>query len=244
MKTIIATACLLIATVAPTVFGQLTLTGPDSTNVPCGTSVTLTADVEETNGLAVIVTWFVNDVANQTNAALAVANPPTSASFGLTAVFPSGTNTVDVTAENSDGVIVTNTATVVELDTNPPVIVSAAASPSVLWPPNHKMVKVTVSADVTDDCGTPTWKIIGVTSSEAVNAKGSGNTAPDWAILSDNTVNLRPERSGSGSGRVYTIAIQAEDSSGNLSNTNYVTVTVPHDKGKGIGKGGKGNGKQ
>jgi hypothetical protein len=240
MKTIIASACLLIAAVAPTAFGQLALTGPDSTNVPCGTSVTLTADVQETNGLAVIVTWFINDVAVQTNATLAVTNPPTSASFDLTGVFPCGTNIVDAIAENSDGVMVTNTATIVEQDTNPPVIVSAAASPSVLWPPNHKMVKVTVSADVTDNCCTPaTWKIIGVTSSETVNAKGSGHTAPDWTILSNHAVNLRAERSGNGPGRVYTIAIQAEDSAGNLSSTNYVTVTVPHDKGKGSGKGGK-----
>lgn len=240
MKTIIATVCLFIAGVVPAAFGQIILTGPDSTNVPCGTSVTLTADVEDTNGLAVIVTWSLDGVAIQTNAA-PVSDPPASTSFTLTAVFPSGTNTVDVTAENSDGIIVTNTATVIELDTNPPVIVSSSASPSILWPPNHKMVKVTVSADVTDDCGTPTWKIVGVTSSESVNAPGSGNTAPDWQILNDNTVNLRAERAGNSPGRIYTIAIQAQDSSGNLSDTNYVTVTVPHSRGKGNGNG-KGNG--
>jgi hypothetical protein len=251
MKTIIAVAWLAVAAAAQSAFGQLILTGPDSTNVPCGTPVTLTASVEETNGLAVIVTWWLNDVAVQTNAVDSTTNPPTLADFTLAGVFPAGTNLVDVVAENSDGLMVTNSAVVIEEDTNPPVIVSAAPSQSSLWPPNHKMVKITVSAVVTDDCSTPTWKIIGVKSNEAANAKGSGNTAVDWQIAGDHCVYLRAERAGPGSGRVYTISLQAMDSVGNLSATNTITVTVPHDQGKGkggnagndnSGDNGKGNG--
>jgi hypothetical protein len=139
---------------------------------------------------------------------------------------------------------VTNSAIVIEEDTNAPVIVSAAPSKSSLWPPNHKMVKITVTAQTADNCGDVTWKIIGITSNEAVNAKGSGNTAPDWQILSDHTANLRAERAGPGSGRIYTISLQAQDSVGNLSATNTITVTVPHDQGKAnSGNGGNpGNG--
>ena len=234
MKTIITTAWLVVAATVQSAFGQLTLTGPDSTNVPCGTPVTLTTTVEETNGLAVIVTWWLNDVAVETNAVPAT-NSLTPTEFTLTGVFPAGTNLVDVVAENSDGLLVTNSAIVIEEDTNPPVIVSASPSKSSLWPPNHKMVKINVTAQTTDNCSDVTWKIIGVTSNEAVDAKGSGHTAPDWQILDDHSVNLRAERAGPGSGRVYTISLQAQDAVGNLSATNTITVTVSHSKGKGNG---------
>jgi hypothetical protein len=248
MKNITAAVCLLVAAAAPTAFGQLTLTGPDSTNVPCGTAVTLTTSVEETNGLAVIVTWWLNGIAVETNAVPASA-PPVVTDVSLVGVLPPGTNLVDVVAESSAGLMVTNSAVVIETDTNPPVIVSAAPSKTTLWPPNHKLVKINVTAETTDDCGEVTWKIVKVRSNEPRNGEGDGNTCRDWKILNDHNVALRAERSGKGSDRIYTIYLQAQDSVGNLSATNTVTVTVPHDKGKGMGYGqdnnpGKGKGKK
>jgi len=123
------------------------------------------------------------------------------------------------------------------VDTTAPVIVSASASPNVLWPPNHKFVNIAVTARVTDTCSSTTWKILKVTSNEAVNAHGSGHTAPDWQITGAHTVKLLAERAGPGNGRVYSLTIQAVDASGNLSSPTVVTVTVPHDQGKGKGKG-------
>jgi hypothetical protein len=49
---------------------------------------------------------------------------------------------------------------------------------------------------------------------------------PDWEITGALTVNLRAERSGSGSGRVYTILVEAQDASGNTTRER-VTVSVP-----------------
>jgi hypothetical protein len=63
------------------------------------------------------------------------------------------------------------------------------------------------------------------------NGTGSGHTAPDWVITGDHGVSLRAERKGNGSGRVYTITVQAQDCAGNLSAPVEVTVTVPHDQG-------------
>jgi hypothetical protein len=45
------------------------------------------------------------------------------------------------------------------------------------------------------------------------------------------TLNLRAERSGTGSGRVYTIIVECVDDSGNAS-TAEVRVTVSHDQGR------------
>lgn len=109
---------------------------------------------------------------------------------------------------------------------------SLTANPSVLWPPNHKMVPVTVSVSASDDCdAVPIRKITSVSSNEPENGLGDGDKAPDWKITGDLTVNLRAERSGKGSGRVYTITVTCTDDAENTS-TGTTSVTVPHDQGK------------
>lgn len=117
-------------------------------------------------------------------------------------------------------------------DTTPPVINNLTANPSQLWPPNHNMVNITVSATVTDNSDpSPTFAITNVASNEAVDGLGDGDTSPDWVITGNHTVQLRAERSGKGNGRVYTITVVASDASGNKSAAT-VTVTVPKSPGK------------
>ena len=117
-------------------------------------------------------------------------------------------------------------AYVFEPDTTPPAITSASASPNTLWPPNHKMVPVTVTVAATDNSGdVPTCQIVSVSSNEPINGLGDGNTAPDWQITGTLTVNLRAERSGKGTGRTYTITVACTDGFGNTS-TAAVTVNV------------------
>ena len=112
------------------------------------------------------------------------------------------------------------------------MISAVLASPSVLWPPNHKMAPVTVTASASDLCSAaPVCKITAVSSNEPINGTGDGDTALDWQITGNLTANLRAERSGSGSGRVYTITVACTDASGN-SSAKTTTVTVPHDQGK------------
>ncbi|HKO15510.1 MAG TPA: hypothetical protein VJU87_04675 [Gemmatimonadaceae bacterium] len=115
-----------------------------------------------------------------------------------------------------------------------PVISSVAASPNVLWPPNHKYVPVTVSWSASDNCTpTPNCGIASVSSNEPVNGLGDGNTAPDWIVTSPSTVSLRAERSGTGTGRVYTIGVTCSDAAGNTSSPGLTSVRVPHDQGHG-----------
>lgn len=124
-----------------------------------------------------------------------------------------------------------HTADACEHDVVAPSISSVSADPSVLWPPNHKMVPVSLSVAASDNCSAVTTQIIGVTSNEPVNGLGDGNTAPDWEITGPLTLMVRSERSGLGTGRVYTITVQSTDAAGN-SSTAATTVSVPHDQGK------------
>ena len=122
------------------------------------------------------------------------------------------------------------------VDTTPPVIVNVTAKPNKLWPPNHKMVQVTVAATATDNCEpAPDCAIANVSSNEPVNGLGDGNTAPDWVVTGNLTVDLRAERSGTGDGGIYTITVTCTDKCEN-SSTETVEVTVPHDKGELKGK--------
>lgn len=117
------------------------------------------------------------------------------------------------------------------VDTEPPTISSVTASPSVLWPANHKMVPVTVAVVASDNTGVASCRIISVTSSEPDSGLGDGDTAGDIQITGDLTLLLRAERSGKGEGRTYTIVVECKDEMGNAA-TATTTVTVPHDRGK------------
>jgi len=112
---------------------------------------------------------------------------------------------------------------------NPPVVISGVSvDKPVLWPPNHKMTDVTVSYGATG-CGSPACTL-SVSSNEPVNGVGDGNTSPDWAVIDAHHVQLRQERSGKGSGRIYTILIRCVDDAGDVA-TSTATVAVPHDQG-------------
>jgi len=115
-------------------------------------------------------------------------------------------------------------------DTTAPVITSVSNNAPSLWPPNHKMVAVSVSALANDLVGVTSLKIINVTSSEPDNGLGDGDTAGDVVITGPLSVNLRAERGGGGNGRTYTITVEARDAAGNAT-TKTCTVVVPKSQG-------------
>lgn len=129
----------------------------------------------------------------------------------------------------------TDTDTVVQtvVDTVPPEI-SVELIPDTLWPPNHRMVDVQAAVTATDACSVPQVVLTSVVSSEADNGQGDGNTTDDiqGADLgaADFRLELRAERAGGGSGRIYTAAYTATDGS-SLSTSASGFAFVPHDQG-------------
>jgi predicted extracellular nuclease len=110
-----------------------------------------------------------------------------------------------------------------------PPTISVAASPSSLWPPNHRYRRVTATVTAADNSGVaPTVTFVSATSNEPDNAPGSadGNTVNDIVIRGDRTFDLRAERNENGTGRVYTLRYRATDACGNTA-VGSATVTVP-----------------
>jgi hypothetical protein len=121
------------------------------------------------------------------------------------------------------------------VDTTPPTV-SAAAGPSLLWPPNHRMVDVTESVTASDDCSVPTITLVSVTSLEPDDTPGDQDGATTGDIqgadpgTADFAFSLRAERSGDGQGRTYLATYSAVDGSGNSMSVTS-TIFVPHDEG-------------
>lgn len=188
------------------------------------TDGTVQVTVQESSDIPVQVVWTVDDDPYQTNTIPAGgAIAPTN--LTLTSTFGTGEHFIGVSASNGQGTPTTCSTTVTVSDLMPPQIVSIETIPKVLWPPDHRMVPVNVIANAVDNCDpSPVAKITRVTSNEPEN-----HFAPDWEITGPLSVNLRADRLGRGQGRIYTIQIQCEDSSGNIS-YDSVNVAVPHDK--------------
>ena len=171
--------------------------------------------------------------------AVTLGNPTTTdacdACPGVTndapALFPLGTTAVTWNAQDGSGNQAVAVQDVTIQDTTPPDL-TVSVTPSVLWPPNHKLVTVSADIHISDVCDAYTSvKLVSILSNEPDNEKKSdGNTANDiqGADLGtdDREFQLRAERRGKGSGRIYTIIYEATDASGNRT-LSQSTVTVP-----------------
>jgi putative metal-binding protein/HYR domain-containing protein len=169
---------------------------------------------------------------------VAITNSRTGGGADASGFYPLGITGVTFTATDAAGNRASCASTVLVRDTTPPSL-SLAPSPAVLWPPNHRMVPVQTSWQVSDACD-PLVSVVlaSATSSEPDDAAGTGDGSTtediqDAALGSpDATLLLRAERSGETAARFYTLTLAATDASGN-SVSALENVTVPHDQGTG-----------
>lgn len=193
--------------------------GPDLTveqESPAGTQVTLNSTATDICSTQLNFTWNEGAIVLGTEQ-------------NLMHTFSLGTHIVTLSATDMSGNVGSDNVTVSVVDTTPPQM-NVTVTPSILWPPNHKYVEVKIKVtafDIADP--SPTITLVSVTSNEPDNGLGDGNTVNDIIMIDNFTFRLRAERSGKGSGRIYTITYKVTDASGNYVMAS-VTVKVPHNQ--------------
>lgn len=198
--------------------GSFSVTVRDTTPPALALPGNLTVEATSAAGAAVSYSASAYDLVSGNVGA--VCTPTSGSTFAL------GTTTVSCSAHDAAGNSTSGAFMVTVRDTTGPAITAIAASPSSLWPPNHKMADVIVSVTAVDLVDSAvTASIISVTSNQPTEGTGDGDTAVDWVITGPLTLQLRAERSHNVD-RVYTITVAVTDASGNTTiGTVAVTVT-------------------
>ncbi len=170
--------------------------------------------------------WYTGDVMVRWE----VVDPQSAAAI-VTAGCEARTIAADTTgttltcSATSDGGT-TSRGVTVKRDATPPNA-SCEATPSVLWPPNGKLVPVAALIEVSDATSGPGGFLLTEVSTNledvASDIVGFEVGTADVAGL------LRAERPGTPSGRVYSLAYTASDVAGNSADC-VATVVVPHDR--------------
>src|SRR5262249_49463141 len=128
--------------------------------------------------------------------------------------FPLGVHELTLRVTDRRGMTSLVELTVAVTDTTPPTL-TVSVSPSLLWPPTHRMVDITARITAADVCSTPTVMLVSVTSNEPDDAAGGGDGTTLQDIqgaaigTADTSLALRAERAEKGSGRVYTLIYAA-----------------------------------
>lgn len=146
-----------------------------------------------------------------------------------------GTHTFTLTVSDPAGLTSTATTRVTVGDSAPPAL-QVTLSPNVLWPPNHELIPITATVAASDTCdANPSVTLVSITSNEPDNGSGDGDQPNDIQAISGGPIAfgtdvqsflLRAERSGMGSGRVYTVTYMAKNAAGNTVSAS-AQVIVP-----------------
>ena len=208
-------------------FGQnasasFTVTIRDTT--PPALTLPANMTVEATSPAGAVVTYVATATDLVSGAVVPVCSPASGTTFAL------GTRTVNCTATDARGNSASGSFTVKVQDTTAPQIVTLTSSIPVIWPPNHQMEAITLTATTFDAVGPVVTTLISISSNQAPEGIGDGHTSEDWKITGPMTAELRAERVGNND-RTYTLTVQATDGAGNTS-TKTVVVTVVNTKPK------------
>jgi hypothetical protein len=153
--------------------------------------------------------------------------------------LPLGEHNIILEVTDEAGESDSNEITVTVEDVMPPVF-SLTVTPTVLWPANHKMVRITPVWETSDNCDDDVEvSLVDITVEDACYGEAQRSResyhGDDIQTGDDGSIYLRAERSGKGNGRIYpprriyTVTYQAVDDSNNVTLAS-ATVTVPHDR--------------
>jgi hypothetical protein len=170
------------------------------------------------------------------NTDVTVSFPCTDAVSGLAAGSPpastmltseGGNQHVSGSCQDLAGNTASATVSGINIDKTPPALSGLPAAGCTLWPPNHKFVTVATIAGSDALSGLASLKVTG-NSNEPMDPND-----PDIIIsgsgLGPRAVQLRADRLGTGTGRVYTLTTTATDTAGNVVTATSV-CTVSHDR--------------
>lgn len=214
--------------------------GPDQT-LECGSSATLDGSRSSVSGASIVsYDWYEGSVK------IASGVSPTVSLSGA------GPHVIKLVVTDDTGATYEDFVTITIADGTPPAV-TLSATESILWSPNHKYTLVAVNATVSDACDASVAIAGSVKSNEPdEDGTGDGNFTGDirvtradgTVLLSSNAspivpfnpaagdrLELRAERKGDGTGRVYTITFTATDAAGNAT-TRTAQVQVVHDQKK------------
>jgi hypothetical protein len=104
-------------------------------------------------------------------------------------------------------------------------VANCSVATNQLWPPNHDLINVGLSATATDNCPGTVVSVQVFSDEDDEAPTGEGNFSPDAKNIASGTLRLRAERDANLDGRVYLIIVTATDSSGNVRHC-CSTVTV------------------
>ncbi len=131
-----------------------------------------------------------------------------------------GSHEVSVLGTAVDTSTATCTSYVNVVDQQAPAI-TVSASPSHLWPPNHKLVPVALSINASDNCGSAPTNCT-VTSNQPIDSD-------DWSYV-NGQLQLRAGRDpGDHEGRTYTVTCTATDGAGNTKSASTTVSVAKHD---------------
>jgi rhodanese-related sulfurtransferase len=153
-------------------------------------------------------------------------------SLDLGGPFGLGEHAVSLIATDSHQLSSASTSIATVVDETAPAISPLAVDETVLWPPNHRMVVVTIGYTATDNCGPVATELL-VSMSHGSDRRDTGDkdvaSSPDrsvredWEVIDAHHVSLKAERD-----RTYWITVVAADDAGNRSARSVgVRATAP-----------------